>query len=132
MEQTQAQYEQAVRLMHRAAELYALADDDPSAARTGTRQVWWPEDEGAVTGAWIETSIFDADALAPGNRITGPAVVEADLTTIVVPPGMTYAIDEHGLGILERIEAREHVELTDTVAVGSSSAAVVDVTGGTP
>jgi hypothetical protein len=57
-------------------------------------------------------------------------VVEADLTTIVVPPGMTYAIDERGLGILERVEAREHVELTDTVAVGSSSAAVVNVTGG--
>jgi N-methylhydantoinase A/oxoprolinase/acetone carboxylase beta subunit len=111
-------------------ETYALADDDPSAAQTGTRQVWWPDDEGAVTGTWTETSIFDAAALAPGNRITGPAVVEADLTTIVVPPGMTYAIDERGLGILERVEAREHVELTDTVAVGSSSAAVVNVTGG--
>ena len=35
--------------------------------------------------------------------VTGPAVIEAELTTIVVPPGQKFAIDQHGLGILEAV-----------------------------
>ena len=35
--------------------------------------------------------------------VTGPAVVEAELTTIVVPPEQKFAIDRHGLGILEAV-----------------------------
>ena len=33
----------------------------------------------------------------------GPAVVEAELTTITVPPGSKFAIEKHGLGILEAV-----------------------------
>jgi N-methylhydantoinase A/acetophenone carboxylase len=31
----------------------------------------------------------------------GPAVVEGEYTTLVVPSGMKFSIDERGLGILE-------------------------------
>ena len=50
---------------------------------------------------WTETSVYDADALRPGHQINGPVIVEAPLTTVVVPPGMRYRIDRHGLGLLQ-------------------------------
>jgi N-methylhydantoinase A/acetophenone carboxylase len=73
-----------------------LASDDAKAAITGSRRAYWPERK-----EWVETSLYDADSLEPGNVIDGPAVVEAPLTTIVVPPGTRYSIDTYGLGILE-------------------------------
>jgi N-methylhydantoinase A/oxoprolinase/acetone carboxylase beta subunit len=75
-----------------------LGGADASAALTGKRQVWWP-DQG-----WTDTSIYHADGLRPGHRLEGPVIVEAPLTTVVVPPGMRYAIDRHGLGLLEAAE----------------------------
>jgi N-methylhydantoinase A/acetophenone carboxylase len=33
--------------------------------------------------------------------VTGPAIVEMEYSTIVVPPGQELRIDQHGLGILE-------------------------------
>jgi N-methylhydantoinase A/oxoprolinase/acetone carboxylase beta subunit len=72
-----------------------LQGADASAALTRKRQAWWP-DQG-----WTDTSIYDADALRPGHRLEGPAIVEAPLTTVVIPPRMRYTIDRHGLGLLE-------------------------------
>jgi len=31
-------------------------------------------------------------------------VIEAELTTIVVPPGQKFSIEKHGLGILEAVK----------------------------
>ncbi|WP_409932528.1 hypothetical protein, partial [Salmonella enterica] len=39
--------------------------------------------------------------LTAGNVVVGPAIVEMDFSTIVVPPVQRLRIDEHGLGILE-------------------------------
>jgi N-methylhydantoinase A len=36
------------------------------------------------------------DGLEPGTSLTGPAIVEALDTTIVVPPGWTAVVDERG------------------------------------
>lgn len=77
---------------------YPLQGPDPAAALTGRRQCYWP---GA--GGWTDTSIFQFEQLQPGNVVIGPAVIEAELTTIVVPPGQKFAIDQHGLGILEAV-----------------------------
>jgi N-methylhydantoinase A len=55
------------------------------------RQVFDPD-----SGAFIETSVYDRHRLAPGARITGPAiVVEADTTTVI---SVTFdaAIDRFG------------------------------------
>jgi N-methylhydantoinase A/acetophenone carboxylase len=62
---------------------------------SGKRQAWWPG------LGWTDTSVHDAGGLRPGHRIQGPAIVEAPLTTVVVPPGMRYSIDRHGFGVLE-------------------------------
>jgi len=78
---------------------YPLQGEDPKGALIGERKAYWPE-----TKSWATTSIFQFEQLQPGNLITGPAVVEAELTTIVVPPGQKFAIEKHGLGILEAID----------------------------
>ena len=59
---------------------------------------WWPGQ------GWEQTPLYDADALQPGHRLDGPAIVEAPLTTVVIPPGMRYRIDRHGLGLLQAAE----------------------------
>ncbi|MGA8012448.1 MAG: hydantoinase/oxoprolinase family protein [Candidatus Acidiferrales bacterium] len=73
-----------------------LGTSDPSSARKGERPAYWPEEK-----AYRATPIFTYEALKPGHVIDGPAVVEGEYTTIVVPPLMKLSIDERGLGILE-------------------------------
>jgi len=73
-----------------------LERSDPSAARKGERPVYWPEHKD-----FRPTPIFTQESLRPGNVIAGPAVIEGEYTTIVVPPSMRFSIDERRLGILE-------------------------------
>jgi N-methylhydantoinase A/acetophenone carboxylase len=79
---------------------FPLGTPDASAARIGTRRVYWPDGD-----AWEQTAIYQFELLAPGNVISGPAVIEAELTTAVVPPRHKFSIDQHGLGILEPVTA---------------------------
>ena len=73
-----------------------LEGADAGAARKGERPAWWAGDGGART-----TPIYASELLRPGNMVKGPAVVESEYTTVVVPPTMQYRIDARGLGILE-------------------------------
>lgn len=77
--------------------VYESSGPDPSAAIKGTREAWWGD------CGFRQTSIYRFDALRPGNIIRGPAIVEAKHTTIVIPPDMEYNVEEHGLGILQRV-----------------------------
>ncbi len=52
-------------------------------------------------GVYVDTPVYEIERLRPGNRLLGPAIIQAPLTTAVIPPGMQFAIDDHGLGILE-------------------------------
>jgi N-methylhydantoinase A/oxoprolinase/acetone carboxylase beta subunit len=79
-----------------ALPVHDLQPADPSAARTGSREAYWPE-----RGERAETDVFAFDVLQPGNTVTGPGIVEMEYSTIVVPPGQQLRIDQHGLGILE-------------------------------
>jgi N-methylhydantoinase A/acetophenone carboxylase len=78
---------------------YPLQGADPSAAFLGTRKAFWPE-----TRHWAETPTYQFEQLQAGNVIDGPAIVEAEMTTIVIPPKQRLSIDKHGLGILEATE----------------------------
>lgn len=73
-----------------------LEGSDPDAARKGNRPVYWPGEKD-----FTPAPIYSYEALRPGNVMEGPAVVEGDYTTLVVPPSMRFAIDARGLGILE-------------------------------
>jgi len=73
-----------------------LESNDPSAALKGSRPVYWSDRQGFST-----TKIYSFEKLRPGNLIEGPAVVEGEYTTLVVPAPLRFSIEEHGLGILE-------------------------------
>jgi N-methylhydantoinase A/acetophenone carboxylase len=79
---------------------FPLETPDPSSARKGHRRAYWPQ-----VGDYVQTPLFTYEALRPGHCIEGPAIVEADLTTVVVPPGQRFFLDAHGLGMMEDIEA---------------------------
>jgi len=74
----------------------ALEGHDPASARKGQRPVYWAE-----TKDFRDTPIYSYESLRPGNVLEGPAILEGEYTTVVVPPSMHFSIDERGLGILE-------------------------------
>ena len=73
-----------------------LQASNPDDALKGTRPVYWEDKKD-----FSDTKIYAFEKLRPGNVIPGPAVVEGEYTTLVVPFPMRFSIDEHGLGILE-------------------------------
>jgi acetone carboxylase beta subunit len=61
--------------------------------------------EGAKLGArpfyrhkkWVKANIWKMEALLPGNHIVGPAIIESDATTFVLPTGFETTLDKHRL-----------------------------------
>ncbi|HSJ96805.1 MAG TPA: hydantoinase/oxoprolinase family protein [Myxococcota bacterium] len=45
-------------------------------------------------GTWIDTAVYDGDALAAGTEIAGPAIVEYADTCAVLPPGASAVVDD--------------------------------------
>lgn len=52
-------------------------------------------------GHWQEATIYDMDALVPGNEVVGPAVIEAATTTCFLPIGRKLRMDELAVMWLE-------------------------------
>lgn len=75
---------------------------DASPARIGSRQAYW----GLHVG-WVETPVYGQDRLKAGNVLEGPAIVEAEDTTIVVEPDWRFSVGEYLDGILEFTGQRE-------------------------
>jgi N-methylhydantoinase A/acetophenone carboxylase len=73
-----------------------LQDADSSTALKGQRAAYWPE-----SGEWIETPVYDLPGLQPGNLVRGPALIESEYTTVVLPPSKQLSVDEYGIGIME-------------------------------
>jgi N-methylhydantoinase A len=71
-------------------------EPDPS-ARLPERPAWLESSKGLV-----DTPVYRWDRLAPGNRIAGPAIIEAAQTTYVVEPGWIYVMDPFRSGVLEQ------------------------------
>jgi len=74
----------------------SLEGSNPRGARKGERPVYWPDAKN-----YKPTPIYGYESLRPGNVIEGPAVVEGEYTTLVVPSTMKFSVNERGLGILE-------------------------------
>jgi N-methylhydantoinase A len=67
----------------------------PKAARTGNRSVYFD------SHGFIDARTFARDALAAGNRIKGPALIEEYASTTVLMPGDAVEVDRFGnLGIV--------------------------------
>lgn len=75
---------------------WPLEMSNPEAALKTVRPVYWPQ-----PGNFILTQIYAFEKLRPGNLVPGPAIIESEYTTMVVPPALTFSIDEHGLGVLQ-------------------------------
>lgn len=75
-----------------------LHGPDPEATRKGSRSAYWPEQK-----AWVETPVYDQNRLLPGNEVLGPAILESEYTTVVIPPEMRYRVDAYGLGIMSSV-----------------------------
>ena len=67
-----------------------------------------------MEGRARETPVFDRDALAPGNRVTGPAIIREQTATTVVEPGWQAELTAKGHLVLTRV-----VPLERTFAVGT-------------
>ncbi len=63
-----------------------------------------------------ESAIFDRDALQPGDRIDGPAIIREATATTVVEPGWAATVSERNHLVLERV-----VALDRGVAVGTQA-----------
>uniref|UniRef100_E6PKS8 Acetone carboxylase beta subunit n=1 Tax=mine drainage metagenome TaxID=410659 RepID=E6PKS8_9ZZZZ len=68
----------------------------PPEARVGTRPFYRHK-------KWIEATIWKMESLKPGNRVVGPAIIESDATTFVVPDGFESRLDKHRLFHLKEI-----------------------------
>ena len=68
----------------------------PEEAKLGTRKFYRHKQ-------WVDAQLYRMEALQPGNRITGPAVIESDATTFVVPGGFETWLDGHRLFHLKEV-----------------------------
>jgi N-methylhydantoinase A len=50
----------------------------------------------AYFGGYVPTTLYERTRLPLGARLAGPAIVEQDDTTTVIPPGVTAVVDEVG------------------------------------
>jgi N-methylhydantoinase A len=64
---------------------------EPAAAEPAARNVFFPE------GGFAPARIVRREALAPGDELPGPAIVEFMDSTVVVPPGWTLVTREDGI-----------------------------------
>ncbi len=71
------------------------ASDGPEAAVKGARDLILSAD-GGVHGVCV----FDGNRLGAGDRITGPAVIEEDTTTILLTPGWRAELHPSGVYVL--------------------------------
>lgn len=79
---------------------HPLGPPDPSSARSGERDAYWPE-----LKARCATQVYRFEAMQPGHQLVGPVLVDADFITLVIPPRQRFHIDGRGLGILEYVES---------------------------
>lgn len=56
----------------------------------GTRPFYYEKE-------WVNAAIYHMEKLKPGNEIKGPAVIESDATTYVIPPGFETFLDVNRL-----------------------------------
>jgi len=80
--------EATARLPIPTPELLAAEGADAGRARKGERPVYLAE-----ARSFEPVAVYEADGLRPGNELTGPVVIEADDTTVVVHPGQRLRVD---------------------------------------
>ena len=73
---------------------YSPVGEDPQDALKGKRSAYWDE-------RFQDVRVYEQDLLKCGNIIGGLAIIESANTTILVPPGSRYMIDQYLNGLME-------------------------------
>jgi N-methylhydantoinase A len=73
---------------------HGFAGESPEKALKGRRDVYWRD-------GFIPTDVYTQPGLECGNVIAGPAVIESEDTTILIPPGKKYTVDSLLNGVIE-------------------------------
>jgi N-methylhydantoinase A len=73
-----------------------LGDEDATAARTGTRAVYFHGH-----GGFVDTPVYAGMRIAPGQLVQGPAVIEEPTTTLVVYPDQEAMADQYRTYVVE-------------------------------
>ncbi|WP_426435300.1 hydantoinase/oxoprolinase family protein [Bradyrhizobium genosp. P] len=75
------------KVAQRGSDVGAVSSSASCAPRT-RRQAWF--------GAWREVPVYALDDLKPGQSLTGPAIIEAETTTVLVDTGDRVAVNPLG------------------------------------
>src|SRR5262249_19647489 len=67
----------------------------PTSQATTTRPVFFP------SAGYLQTPIYRRHDLGRGARLLGPAIVEEEDSTTLIPPGVSATTSPHGILILE-------------------------------
>jgi len=78
------------KVAQRASDSATVSSAEPCAPR-GKRQAW--------LGTWREVPVYALDDLRPGQSLEGPAIIEAETTTVLVDTGDRVTVN--GLGWLD-------------------------------
>lgn len=74
-----------------------VGKEPPPESRRGTRRFYY-------RGTFYDAAVYAMEKLQAGNEIEGPAIVESDATTFVVPVGFATRLDVHRLFHLRQLE----------------------------
>lgn len=88
-----------VSMPHYELRTSQLTGEDPGRALSGERDVLWSPEVG-----YRKTPIYERGSLLPGNRVIGPAVIQAKDTTYVIPANKSFYISEYSHGALEEVQ----------------------------
>ena len=77
---------------------YSDAGADPRHALKGEREAFWDE-----YGEFKNTLVYNQGLLKTGNEIDGPAIIEAENTTLVLPPEARLSVDKYLNMVIEKI-----------------------------
>ncbi|WQS53840.1 hydantoinase/oxoprolinase family protein [Helicobacter pylori] len=69
----------------------------PKEAKVGVRKFYRHK-------KWVDADVWHMEKLLPGNEVIGPAIVEADSTTFVIPKGFATRLDKHRLFHLKEVK----------------------------
>lgn len=79
---------------HPELPFYEPVGENPEKAFKGHRDVYWKD-------GYLQTAIYGQSKLECGNVISGPAIIESDDTTILIPKGKKYTVDTLLNGVIE-------------------------------
>ena len=80
-------------------EHHAPGGSDASSAIKGYREVFFTQPE----RGFVNTPVYEYDGLQTGNQVAGPAVIESQFTTILVPKSWSVAVDPHQNLVMEHL-----------------------------